>query len=336
MSASASPEASCPSSSSSSSVESSGFLEPGSDRTLFPVTRSSLLPRRLMRLRACRSHLSPAKRRKREMIPAEKKDAAYWDKRRKNNEAAKRSREKRRFKDLLLEGQLVALSEENAQLRAQMLNLQYHSSLEKSKPPCPASPASVLASALSHSPALLQAGLWAPVGTRSPAAMRQQEAAVHQLEATIPCFGSTRRGFNPLGHHYLIPQPDGPCVLPHGALRGPRRPAEAEVDAQRQVSSSDDIPIAAAAPPQTLSSVSAFLPTLDALQHAPAAPYPPHSCVVPHLNHATVLPWQPSYLSKPNVFPGLPVHIQGRQQGPGPGAEEHMQRGFMRRFSAVP
>ena len=35
-------------------------------------------------------------RRKREFISDEKKDASYWEKRRKNNEAAKRSREKRR------------------------------------------------------------------------------------------------------------------------------------------------------------------------------------------------------------------------------------------------
>uniref|UniRef100_A0A3P9NU04 BZIP domain-containing protein n=1 Tax=Poecilia reticulata TaxID=8081 RepID=A0A3P9NU04_POERE len=98
----------------------------GPDPGLVPVTRPSLLARRLVRLRACRSHLSPVRRRKREMIPADKKDATYWDKRRKNNEAAKRSREKRRINDLLMEGQLLALSEENAQLRAQVLNLQYH------------------------------------------------------------------------------------------------------------------------------------------------------------------------------------------------------------------
>ncbi|KAM9461926.1 uncharacterized protein Hap1MRO34_018032 [Clarias gariepinus] len=66
-------------------------------------------------------------RRKREFTPEEKKDASYWEKRRKNNEAAKRSREKRRANDFMLETRLVALSEENAALRAELLamNLRY-------------------------------------------------------------------------------------------------------------------------------------------------------------------------------------------------------------------
>ncbi|XP_065102633.1 nuclear factor, interleukin 3 regulated, member 4 [Paramisgurnus dabryanus] len=62
-------------------------------------------------------------RRKREFIPDEKKDAMYWEKRRKNNEAAKRSREKRRVSDYVLETRLVSLSEENARLRAELLAL---------------------------------------------------------------------------------------------------------------------------------------------------------------------------------------------------------------------
>lgn len=62
-------------------------------------------------------------RRKREFIPEEKKDAMYWEKRRKNNEAAKRSREKRRVSDYMLETRLVSLSEENARLRAELLAL---------------------------------------------------------------------------------------------------------------------------------------------------------------------------------------------------------------------
>ncbi|XP_067872492.1 nuclear factor interleukin-3-regulated protein-like [Heterodontus francisci] len=62
-------------------------------------------------------------RRKREFMPEEKKDASYWEKRRKNNEAAKRSREKRRFNDLVLESKMLALNEENAYLRAELLSL---------------------------------------------------------------------------------------------------------------------------------------------------------------------------------------------------------------------
>ena len=62
-------------------------------------------------------------RRKREFIPDEKKDTVYWERRRKNNEAAKRSREKRRINDMVLENKLMALGEENASLRAELLSL---------------------------------------------------------------------------------------------------------------------------------------------------------------------------------------------------------------------
>ncbi|KAM3842703.1 nuclear factor interleukin-3-regulated protein [Diretmus argenteus] len=62
-------------------------------------------------------------RRKREFIPEERKDNQYWERRRKNNEAAKRSREKRRINDLVLENKLMALGEENASLKAELLSL---------------------------------------------------------------------------------------------------------------------------------------------------------------------------------------------------------------------
>ncbi|XP_076975690.1 NFIL3 like protein-like [Tamandua tetradactyla] len=62
----------------------------------------------------------PAVRRQREFMPEEKKDTIYWEKRRKNNEAAKRSREKRRLKDEAVEGRLARMLEENAQLRAEL------------------------------------------------------------------------------------------------------------------------------------------------------------------------------------------------------------------------
>ncbi|XP_040895443.1 nuclear factor, interleukin 3 regulated, member 4 [Toxotes jaculatrix] len=65
-------------------------------------------------------------RRKREFIPEEKKDALYWEKRRKNNEAAKRSREKRRMNDYVLETHLVALKEENARLSAELMAIKLH------------------------------------------------------------------------------------------------------------------------------------------------------------------------------------------------------------------
>lgn len=62
-------------------------------------------------------------RRKREFISDEKKDACYWEKRRKNNEAAKRSREKRRLNDMVLENRVMALNEENVRLKTELLQL---------------------------------------------------------------------------------------------------------------------------------------------------------------------------------------------------------------------
>jgi len=61
-------------------------------------------------------------RKQREFIPDAKKDESYWDRRRRNNEAAKRSREKRRFNDMVLEQRVIELAKENhiyvAQLKA--------------------------------------------------------------------------------------------------------------------------------------------------------------------------------------------------------------------------
>ncbi|XP_051570136.1 uncharacterized protein LOC127450238 [Myxocyprinus asiaticus] len=62
-------------------------------------------------------------RRKREFISNEKKDESYWEKRRKNNEAAKRSREKRRQNDMVLENRVMALNNENVRLKTELLQL---------------------------------------------------------------------------------------------------------------------------------------------------------------------------------------------------------------------
>uniref|UniRef100_A0A8C5N8Y5 BZIP domain-containing protein n=1 Tax=Gouania willdenowi TaxID=441366 RepID=A0A8C5N8Y5_GOUWI len=64
------------------------------------------------------------------MTPTDKKDNAYWIRRHKNNEAAKRSREKRRLKGLIMQSRLLAVSEENAQLRAQLFKLHCYGSLD--------------------------------------------------------------------------------------------------------------------------------------------------------------------------------------------------------------
>lgn len=304
----------------SSSVESSGYMEPDpwNPGLPFPVTRPSLLARRLLRLRACSSY-GPVTRRKREMIPSDKKDAIYWGKRHKNNEAAKRSREKRKLNDMILEDQLLALSDENARLRSEMISLQYHSSrsAEKSKA------ASVEASTLSpaHTPAFFQPRVWWN-SRSSPApvlAVRQQERAIHPFEAKVSCFNSTRGvgGFDPHTSHGCGLQQGLPPLSGH-RVRSPiavlegERSAEADMDAQRQVSSSYDTPDKSSHP---ASSIRAFLPTPDALRHAPIFSYPPSSWLVPHLNQPAVcndflLPWRSSYLAPPAVYPGLPLYMQ--------------------------
>lgn len=62
-------------------------------------------------------------RKQREFIPDNKKDESYWDRRRRNNEAAKRSREKRRISDMVLEQRVIELSRENALLKAELFTI---------------------------------------------------------------------------------------------------------------------------------------------------------------------------------------------------------------------
>lgn len=73
--------------------------------------------------RAAKPKAGASGRRKREFISEENKDASYWEKRRKNNEAAKRSREKRRINDMVLENRVMALNEENLRLKTELLQL---------------------------------------------------------------------------------------------------------------------------------------------------------------------------------------------------------------------
>ncbi|XP_026180256.1 nuclear factor, interleukin 3 regulated, member 6 [Mastacembelus armatus] len=105
------------------------------DETVSILTSSSLLARSLLgrtsAIKRKESSASTIIRRKREFIPHDKKDEGYWDKRRKNNEAAKRSREKRRVNDMVLESRVLALLEENARLRAELLALKFRFGLVK-------------------------------------------------------------------------------------------------------------------------------------------------------------------------------------------------------------
>lgn len=59
-------------------------------------------------------------RKQREFIPENKKDDGYWEKRRKNNEAARRSREKRRVHDMALENRIMDLTRENCRVRNEL------------------------------------------------------------------------------------------------------------------------------------------------------------------------------------------------------------------------
>ncbi|XP_059415466.1 uncharacterized protein LOC132151371 [Carassius carassius] len=63
--------------------------------------------------------------RKHESTPPEKKDEGYWYKRKKNNEAARRSREQRRINDKAVENKVLALLEDNARLKAELLALKF-------------------------------------------------------------------------------------------------------------------------------------------------------------------------------------------------------------------
>lgn len=60
-------------------------------------------------------------RKQREFIPENKKDDGYWEKRRKNNEAARRSREKRRIHDMALENRIMELTRENCKVRNELI-----------------------------------------------------------------------------------------------------------------------------------------------------------------------------------------------------------------------
>ncbi|KAM7410156.1 hypothetical protein PAMA_001549 [Pampus argenteus] len=329
-----------PSSSSSSSSEPDP--DPG---LLFPVTRSHLMVRRLLHMRTCSSHVRPVPRRKREMIPADKKDATYWDKRRKNNEAAKRSRERRRLNDLMLEGQLLALSEENTQLRAHVLSLQYNSSLgaEKRKP---AASALSLSTRPAYTPTFLQTRLW---DRSNLSDVSQQATGIHSFEEEeSSCFGGAGSGFNPqIPHDGLLSSNcasqkgtfplSGSRVLSQRAALDGGRSAEAEMDARLQVSSSNNFPHS----PDAYShptSCRAILPPPDTVHQASILSYPPRNWLVPHLYHSTVcknlmLPWQPLYLAPPDVYPDQPLYLQQTQ---GLRVEEDIQRGFKSRFGSAP
>ncbi|XP_041475247.1 uncharacterized protein LOC121423816 [Lytechinus variegatus] len=62
-------------------------------------------------------------RRQRDFVPESTKDEKYWVKRIKNNLSAKRSREKRRMADILMESKVSKLAQENEDLRSELANI---------------------------------------------------------------------------------------------------------------------------------------------------------------------------------------------------------------------
>ncbi|XP_059847956.1 uncharacterized protein LOC132406378 [Hypanus sabinus] len=105
-------------------MESGYYSEMESLESHTPDTPGTFSQELVHRSKAGRGRASATSRRKREFISDEKKDASYWEKRRKNNEAAKRSREKRRISDMVLENRVLALNEENVRLKSELLSLQ--------------------------------------------------------------------------------------------------------------------------------------------------------------------------------------------------------------------
>jgi leukemia factor-related protein len=70
-----------------------------------------------------------ALRRSRHFVPNECKDEYYWHKRLKNNEAARKSRQKRRNIDSVLEEKVLVLSHENDMLRNELYSLKVRFSI---------------------------------------------------------------------------------------------------------------------------------------------------------------------------------------------------------------
>jgi hypothetical protein len=72
----------------------------------------------LLRVNRPNSEAPPVK--KRRPVPTEVKDSTYWEKRKKNNESAKRSRDMKRTKEEQLSMTVVYLEQENLQLRTEV------------------------------------------------------------------------------------------------------------------------------------------------------------------------------------------------------------------------
>uniref|UniRef100_A0A8D0GZ87 BZIP domain-containing protein n=1 Tax=Sphenodon punctatus TaxID=8508 RepID=A0A8D0GZ87_SPHPU len=160
---------------------------------------------------------SAAVRRKREFTPDEKKDDGYWDKRKKNNEAAKRSREKRRVSDLALESRVLALLEENARLKAELLALKFRFGLIRE----PAEPPRLAALPPHYAPEPLQP--LPPEPSHYPRPL-QPEPGTYSEDSGFSTPGSSSIGspvfFEERDRAEEASGYDGPCLVPEAAGDG--------------------------------------------------------------------------------------------------------------------
>ena len=91
----------------------------GSGGSLFE-TPVSALTESIRKRRPLGAAAAEASGKKIKPVPADKKDEAYWERRRKNNEAAKRSRDLRRQKEDDIAVKATVLEQENLKLKAQV------------------------------------------------------------------------------------------------------------------------------------------------------------------------------------------------------------------------
>lgn len=178
------------------------------DEAVSILTSSSMLARSLLgRPAPVKRKESPASsiRRKREFIPVDKKDEGYWDKRRKNNEAAKRSREKRRMNDMVLESRVLALLEENARLRAELLALKFRFGLVKDPSNAPILP---LTTPPHHSSQSLSPQYYLHRGEGSP----QSSAAQHPVSQTSQLSSRSSRDAGNMSEDSGFSTPGGSSV----------------------------------------------------------------------------------------------------------------------------
>lgn len=246
---------------------------PGPWNSALPVIRPSLRARCLLGFGSRR----PVTRRERVMVPPEKKDATYMSNRLKNNEAARRSREKRRLKDLLLEGQLLALSEENAHLRNEVLGLRYLSMCARKDTP---------ASGWGLCPSYVSPDSKPPIWGEN------------QINPGITPSFSWPRGFDPAPPSSGLLPACAPRVPP--AVAGMEGSGVADMDAPRQVAFGAAL------------KADAFLPGPDALHPGAIFPYRPTARLVPSpaVDGGFTQPWLSPLLAPTTPYPSLPVCTQ--------------------------